>query len=348
MSGSRNSEIRMESKQFIRKPKDYNIGLAILRIWMCFMVVMTHCYDSGGGVLVEYLARWRMYHVPCFVLLSFYFNADSFGVFANVKKRLKKLAVPLVFWSFVYWVCWILKGNRGGVWSITPLLWKIAVGFSSEVKGNQLWYQTDIIILTLLVFVLFRTLGTETSVFALAVISVGALYLQYSGINIFIWSLLRDELKYTGGRLFEIFPYMLAGLLIQLCHIDRFVRKYRNSCLFLLLMLYLFTTRFNVFSEIDGFGYQGIGRIVVSTIIFLLFYLAPLQKVPECIRQAVMYMSKYTLGIYCSHMLVQYFIEDNLSVYHTWQNAVFVFWVSFGLSVLISCVPIKIIKNTVC
>lgn len=57
-----------------------NVGLCILRAWMCFEVILTHFWRSSvSGTGIRYLFfRMRAYHVPIFMFMSMYLTADAF------------------------------------------------------------------------------------------------------------------------------------------------------------------------------------------------------------------------------------------------------------------------------
>lgn len=59
-----------------------NIGLCILRAWMCFEVVLSHFWIPSTPVEgIQYLFYIvREYHVPAFMFMSFYLTADTIVV----------------------------------------------------------------------------------------------------------------------------------------------------------------------------------------------------------------------------------------------------------------------------
>lgn len=59
-----------------------NIGLCALRIWMCFEVVLIHCWGANtpGTGLHYILYRFKPFAVPVFMFMSLYLTADTFLV----------------------------------------------------------------------------------------------------------------------------------------------------------------------------------------------------------------------------------------------------------------------------
>ena len=57
-----------------------NVGLCILRAWMCFEVILSHFWRTGvPGTGLRYLfLGMRAYHVPVFMFMSMYLTADMF------------------------------------------------------------------------------------------------------------------------------------------------------------------------------------------------------------------------------------------------------------------------------
>ena len=64
----------MENKRkYIDKEKEYNQGIALLRMLMCFEVILCHCwYLQDTSVLFTPLVVLMNYAVPVFMFVSFF------------------------------------------------------------------------------------------------------------------------------------------------------------------------------------------------------------------------------------------------------------------------------------
>jgi hypothetical protein len=61
--------------------KSFNVGLGLLKIWLCYEVVLTHLAEYAVPE-VPVLAKLRDYAVPAFMLMTFFFSARSFAACA--------------------------------------------------------------------------------------------------------------------------------------------------------------------------------------------------------------------------------------------------------------------------
>lgn len=73
-----------------------NYGIALLKVWLSFVVVTCHFYD-GTGIL----AYPMKVAVPCFVALSFFFAESSFITKAKTitGSKISRLLIPGFFWG---------------------------------------------------------------------------------------------------------------------------------------------------------------------------------------------------------------------------------------------------------
>lgn len=63
--------------------------------------------------------------------------------------------------------------------------------------------------------------------------------------------------------------------------------------------------KYPVFSNIQGWGYAGLGKIAFAFLLLSIFYIAPFERLPYRYANGLITASQYTLGIYCMHRLVQ-------------------------------------------
>ena len=81
-----------------------NLGIEILRMFLCFRIVLLHYYSSKDKYILS-LKRSR-FQVPCFFFISFYF---SFNIFSQrntvkLKLRLERLLVPYLIHPIINWI----------------------------------------------------------------------------------------------------------------------------------------------------------------------------------------------------------------------------------------------------
>ena len=155
-------------------------------------------------------------------------------------------------------------------------------------------------------------------------------------------------LSYPIGRVFEMVPYAGMGLVLRK---HRWTlknskgKKYYLSLLSIIVAIIFFSI-IKVFSEIAGFGYQGLKKLVLSSLTFELFLSFGTR---EEIYKYIRIFSKYTMGIYFVHRMIGTILSVfNINVYI--NSAIFcvlIFLLSWSLCYLISKIPYKLAKAMV-
>ena len=78
--------------------KKIHIGLAILRIYLSFLVVVIHCFQPKFNIKKKIIIKiiYNKIHVPTFYLLSFLFSYHLFKSknIAKIKIRFQRLLYP--------------------------------------------------------------------------------------------------------------------------------------------------------------------------------------------------------------------------------------------------------------
>lgn len=83
---------------------NYNVGISILKIWMCMSIVICHFYDTSiHNTLSVFFTLYGSYAVPIFVFISFLLTdvGKKNGIDA-IKKRMIRLYKPQLFFSILY------------------------------------------------------------------------------------------------------------------------------------------------------------------------------------------------------------------------------------------------------
>ena len=142
--------------------REYNLGIGLLRIWMCFEVVLNHFKTWPGwpGVIDETSIKGISYilyfygniAVPFFMLSAFSFcNILELAQDNNkMKKRINRLMIPHVFWTIIYFIIYILLEKKKGIkllHGVGDFFWQLVGGHS---YNSVAWFQIDLIFLTIL------------------------------------------------------------------------------------------------------------------------------------------------------------------------------------------------------
>lgn len=339
------------SEQNIHK-KEYNLGLAVLKSIMCFLVILSHFYNSTNTQgIPEYLEQIERYAAPIFMLLSFIFSYDILETHQKAKicKRFERLLIPQIGWAIIYWIIyftidliWKLELEHG----FSDLIWQIFCGHSLQLNASM-WYQIDLIYLTLLfliVIIVFKKMHKKI----LCILCLFALFAQYSGINM-IFDNYRFELKYPLGRFLEMLPLAVTGFMISSTGLLNNLKENKLIVAISSFSIIILIKKYEVFSYIIGYGYSGIEMIVVSCAFVSLFYIVPFSKLNKSAKVIIGFITKYTLGIYCMHRLIGTLlniaiIRLNWSILkpNSFTECVFIYIISF----MFSHIGVKILSKT--
>lgn len=300
--------------------KEYNFGLALLRLWMCFEVVLCHFWHSPSSsnfLIQTFLIDTRQLAVPVFMILSFFYTSRHFEDEADWKgafhKKMNRLYFPHVVWSlfffFFFLLCPFLLDSHVG---LSDLFLQLLTGHS---YNSPMWFQSVLIVLTAFFFAFFYMFRKYNVKWLLGFFIVLSLFMQYSGINVSLFDGFRDEFKYPMGRIFEMMPYAVIGIFLNKPGIIDWLRNKGMMVPIVCLALFLVVSSITI-PEVEGFYYSGIKSILVSVLLFLTFLCLPLSWMNDHVE--LVKSLGVTLGIYCIHypvgLLMNYVLVARLGV----------------------------------
>lgn len=300
------------------KTPQYDYGLAMLRMMMCFTVVLCHFWDAADARGVMRVFRFlRAYAVPVFMILSFIFSQKAFLQHdrQKVKSRFERLIIPQVGWAVMYWVVYILIDRTIGMGlqlGIGDLLWQLFTGHSPKLNA-VMWYQFDLILLTALFLVIISHFKDRAEWILLAW-GVAALAIQYSKLHL-VFLPLRFELRYPLGRFSEMVPLAVVGYLLSSKNVLVRIKSHRLASIVISILTMAVAVRLGNRWEPSGYDYQGAKRIVMGVAFVALFCAIPFERIPELGKKIIKVATSYTLGIYCMHNLVGTLTEKAMSYF---------------------------------
>lgn len=277
-----------------------DIGIALMRPLLCLGVVCCHFWSSAPSFAWHFVLPCC---APLFFLMSFYLFARRFsGVGGSyVRNRLFRLYFPLLSWAVIYYLILNLAHLtiNTDVVTLKDFFFQCLTG---HCYNEPMWFQFDLIVITVLFFVIAFACRNNMRIICwlFAVLSVIAFCLQYAGLNHRLFSLFDYSFKYPLGRICEMLPYAFAGMALQLA--DKKEKWIRVLFLFVLLLasavLYLYH------DSPQGFGYQGVRLLLLSVSVFVGMKLIDFNRLSNGMKKAILMVSKYTLGIYCLHLIM--------------------------------------------
>lgn len=315
----------------------YNIGLCLLRILCCYEVICCHYLKSDDSGI---LAFGCPYAVPIFMLLSFVLSTDKINSADKLLLRLKRLCIPFWGWGLLYWIAYIGLSYFGLATrpTVPQLIWQEIFG---APVNPPLWFMSNQILLTVFVYFIIKICKSKKSknIVASCMICV-SLFLQYTGTASDIINSIKIEnglIATTIGRFIPMITYAMLGILVVNNNVLSHLK--RNKKILVGIFVCLIGTilyAWNVENTISGFGYEGLVSIIFSLCVVLLCYFAPTGKLPLRVRKVIVEMSKYTLGIYCIHIMVGASFLSVLEKLHIEMNSIVLCCLIYLVGYLIS------------
>ncbi len=287
--------------------KEYNYGLCILKIWMAFEVVYLH---AGGTFSI-----WMLTAVPVFMTLSFLLATD--GLYRNPKKRFERLLLPYLFWCVINYTA---LGIMGMVVESMP---KPSVrGFVSEIlcgtannDAGQIWFLNNLILLSVMALLLYKTIERKGTMAFTVVLAVLCLIYEKVGLDFVVQGKVNmtPGLWYLKGAvtLPEMIPYMSLGMVLLETGVLKAFRKKAISaiCIMTCFLIWYLTAESHPILG-GGWLYGGLGHICVAFALVAMFYIMPLEHLPDWILKAIKTVGRYTMGIFLCHIIIKQLYEN--------------------------------------
>lgn len=275
-----------------------NLGIELLRTILCFWVISFHYVKKKKiHYFFYYIIRKKLFHVPCFSFISFYFSYNIFfhRNITKFKQRIKRLLIPYIIWPLFTFIidnfCLIRKIN------FYKLVMQILLGSQFMI---HFWYLFSMIFMTLFLFIFSNLINLIKCNF-LFIIQIKCFilfYLQYSQLSKFLYAYnknIRYPLLYT----FEIFPTLLFGLIFgssKIIH-DVTIQNNKKKVIFLSFISIFCFFKLEIFINIGS--YKGVEKSLISLLFFISFYLLPFENISNLYYRIIKQITNYTNGIYC-------------------------------------------------
>ena len=296
--------INLERKE---NKKVINIGVEILRIYLSFLVVNSHCYQSSKNIkyiIIKILKNGL--HVPTFFIISFfYFKITLISRNINkFKKRFERLLIPYLFWPLINW----LTNN------LIMFFFNVKLRNSFRDLKSQLltghcfngvfWFQWNLIFVVF-IFIIIELIYHKYLIYIFINFELLAYLFQYSQYNYKVFSKMNFEQKYTLGRFAEIIPFSISGFILSYFQMISKLKQNRIKTINTCLLIFSIIVKYNCFFCPKGFQYQGLKLNILSNCIFIIFSMISKKCI---INKFILQISKFTPGIYYLHIpIMKYF-----------------------------------------
>lgn len=183
----------MKSKHFSKNNTiiKRNIGIEILRMFLCFRIILLHYYSSNNKYIIK--IRNNQYQVCCFFLISFYFFYQIICKrnIEKMKSRLERLFIPYILYPIIIWIInnivfMLIKCNRyNRLLTLKELKIHLIVG--KGIKGmGVLWFQFNLLLFNIIFFI-FSVLLKNSFLLFFQIIALVSFVIQYSRINYYFF-----------------------------------------------------------------------------------------------------------------------------------------------------------------
>ena len=257
----------------------------LLRIMLTILVINVHVRIITG-VKSNFLEPYTWYTVPLFIILSFFFVSNKPLII-----RIKRLFLPLVFWSTIGFIVHPNLINNKNIFLQM---------ITGHVVNTPLYYLVLLIIFTI-IYWLINKLSSRVQIFIYSLIVLIALFLEYSNLNYNFFSSMIEVIKKSYGRFVELIKFIPVGLVFAYLS-----KKINNKNIFIILSS-IFLILFFIVSYIPvppDFHFSGLKTLMGSISIFSLVVSLSNFRFSKKINTFINSFGKYSFGVYLSHYLL--------------------------------------------
>lgn len=304
-----NIENTTHKKEKSQIKKIYNYGLALLKCYLAFLVIISHNFSprTTKNKVIIYIYANRRFAVPCFFIISFILMSKNL-LSLNLKiiiKRIIRLLIPYIIWPIIIL---IINHIYNKIYNTklpdTFEDLKIQLIWGSRYI-HQFWFLWALISFTLF-FVIIILIFKDNSMFMLQIIGLLFYFAQYSGYHYN-----KVFLKYPAYNkrlavlFFETVPYSVTGFSLGFYKIVSYLQNFKTKTFTLSYLVYILVTRYNIFSNLKGVGYQGIYLNIKSVCIIFVFSLFPSANIKnKYIIKLLNLLTNHTGGVYYLHVSI--------------------------------------------
>ena len=296
--------------------RNKNYGLQLLRMILSFWVVLYHCLTKSKNALILNFIK-KMFHVPTFFFISFYF---LFPIIKRVNTskmilRLERLFIPYIIWPFITWsinnflFIKYHKSRLNRFLSKSELFEQLIVG---RIFFKQFWYLFNLLFFSISFFILSLIIKINTFLKIMKFFAIVSYFLQYSSYNYIYFDKFKESISHSIGHFVEILPIAITAFILNDKDIPNKLAKRRYKAIIYSFLGIYFIYKYEIFKKIKKYGnkynFNGFDKNIFATFLLIFFYLIPINLIKSYkIKTIIELVSNYTQGIYCIHPLTDYY-----------------------------------------
>lgn len=306
--------------------KKINYSIEVLRLLLCFWVVLHHCCVYVGN----YKGR---FHVPTFMIMSFYFYYKSLKSKAiiKIKQRFQRILIPYIIWPiFIF----IFNNLLVKIFCITEfqrklklkdLVFQLIFGFRYQVV---FYYQFNLILLTI-ISTIISILYNKSFINIFLISLIVAYFFQYSYWNKYIFEQYRVFVRIPLGSFLELMPFAAVGTILRYFDVIAKLKNNKAVSIILIEAIIFLILKFDVFVKIEGYFFPGVFLNIGGVCIFILFSLFSLQN--KKLVSLLKIITNFTGGIYYVHKACYFVLKKKFLFVRnkTFHGSVLVYLISY-------------------
>lgn len=310
------------------------IGIELLRVVLCFWIVLVHCLSSSK---LTTLVQSNNYHVPCFIFISFFFfyNTLSRRNINKINNRFIRLLIPFWSWPIIIWIFnniifFFFSLNRFNRFLTTNEL-KIQLLLGRSFHA-QLWFLFNLILFNLFFFIIAFIFNNFLII--LQLLGFFFYILQYSGISLKFFDNYNPCIRYSLGHCVATYPIAVISLSFASINLIHKLKFHPIKTLLFSFLLIFIIFKYEVFTIITG--YYGFKKAVVSLLIFIIFSSISLEKIDSKIFKIIIKrFTLYTQGIFCLHNIIRFYLIRLFKIKNVGINECIIVYITSYLICLI-------------
>ena len=295
------------------------LGIELLRFLLCLWIVIIHC-SSLKPKFEKYLSK--SFHVPTFILISFYFyyNILKKRIISKIILRFQRLLFPYILWpiidliinNFLFSILSTSQFNKKLTFTDLYIQILMAGRFFPSF-----WFHFNLLFLTL-IFTIITFMFIQFISNILISLAILSFYFHYSRLNFYIFKDYKKFVGYNMGSLVEMMPFATLGCFLNSINVlakTKFYSIYNSIYLnFNLIFILFLLFEYEIFVHYIGLRYPDIllNSFGASTL-FLLFGFMQIEKIKnEKFNSIIKNITKYTGGIYYIHVIIRDYLQKYL------------------------------------
>lgn len=323
-------------------------GIQILRMLLSLWIVLGHCCKIRNKILII-LLKDKYFHVPIFLIISFYFFYDklNFRSINKIKIRFERLLIPYLIYPIIIFIL-----NRvffiNTDFNIHYRKVKLFHFIKQFIFGHGIhmifWFQFYLIFLSVF-YLIIALIFKKNYLFIFELILIICYLLQYSGIVFQYFIKFRDYAFRHFGSIVEIIPFTVTGLTLASYSLINKINKIKDKkkVVFVTIIILYFIKKYDIIRSCRGFRYPGVSLNVGGIFILISFSFISFKNKPKVLN-FIKHFTNYTGGIYYLHFVVMNIFRNKISYIN--NKTIFGGFIIYIISYFICFFGIKIFGKT--